>query len=176
MTRAPIRSRFMPLRFALSFAVVFAVMTGAFEATRGTAFERVLVEQLLLAPTAHLVNLVTPGEQLQLVGRTLQSPASHLHVTRGCEGIELFLLLWAAILAFPADLKRRMQGLAVGGLLAYLLAVARLMVLHYTLRYRPDLWEALHGLVLSLAPVIVLAAYFLRWTVPVPGARLAHAA
>jgi exosortase family protein XrtM len=149
-----------PLRFSL----LFVVLTASFEAARGTAFERFIVEDLILAPTVILINTVTPAEHVVLAGRTLASNGSKLHVTRGCEGIEMFLLLVAAILAFPASLKRRVQGLLVGSLLAYSLNLARLASLHYILRYSPGVWQALHGLVLPLAPIVLLALFFLRWS------------
>jgi exosortase/archaeosortase family protein len=90
----------------------------------------------------------------------------------------MFLLLIAAIVAFPAKLPRRLWGLLVGSLLAYVLTIARLLTLHYVLRYAPQAWEALHGLVLPLAPIVLLSLYFLHWTAtpaPMSGERTAHA-
>ena len=153
------------LKFALRFAVTFTILIGAFEASRGTAFERFVIERLILTPTTALIDVVTPGEHVELVGRTLVSPdGANLRVTRGCEGIEMFLLLIAAIGAFPAPAARRVRGLLVGAALAYILSVARLAVLHYVLRYLPASWEALHGLVLPLGPVLLLSLYFLHWS------------
>lgn len=152
------------LRFGIKFAVGFALLLGAFEASRGSAFERFVVEDLILVPTTHLINAVTPNEHVRLIGRTLSSRDSNLHVTRGCEGIEMFLLLIAAILAFPSSWRRRLQGLLLGAILAYVLSITRLMALHYILRYSPAAWESLHGLVLPLGPVILMALYFLRWS------------
>jgi exosortase family protein XrtM len=163
-----------PLRFALRFVVLFALLGGGFEALRGTAVERFLVETLILRPTAGLIDLVTPAEHVQLVGRRLVSAQGPtLNVTRGCEGIEMFLLLLAAMLAYPAALRHRVTGVLVGSLLAYALSVSRLLLLYYILRHSPALWEASHGLILPLAPILVLALYFLRWTAA-PGS--AHAA
>lgn len=161
------------LKFALGFAVGFAILLGAFEASRGTAFERFVIERLILAPTTALINVVTPAEHVELVSRTLVSPdGANLRVTRGCEGIEMFLLLIAAIGAFPATAERKLRGLLVGTSLAYVLSVARLMVLHYVLRYHPATWEALHGLVLPLGPVLLLSLYFLHWSgASTPGSK-----
>lgn len=163
------RASATPSRFALKFVVVFAVLLGAFEASRGTAFERFLVEGLILVPTTAIIQWVTPDAHVQLKGRTIASPGANLRVTRGCEGIEMFLLLVAGIAAFPAGIKRRAGGLLAGAILAYALSVARLMALYYTLRYSPSAWEALHGLVLPLAPIIVMALYFMRWSAGATG-------
>jgi exosortase/archaeosortase family protein len=154
-----------PLTFGLRFLIAFSLLVGAFEASRGTAFERWVVDDAILAPTVHLINTVAPDEHAALLARTIRAPGSPgLHVTRGCEGIELFLMLLAAIAAFPASLRGRLIGFALGSLLAYLLSVSRLLALYFTLRYQPAAWEALHGLILPLGPVALMALFFLRWT------------
>lgn len=159
------------LAFALKFIVYFALMMGAFEASRGTSAERFLVEDCILRPTTALIRIIAPQEQIELVGRTIVSPHSKLHVTRGCEGVEIFFILVAGILAFPANRRAKVQGLAIGFVLAYLLSITRLIALHFTLRYTPDAWEALHGLVLPLGPIILVTLYFMHWS-----ARLTSAA
>jgi exosortase family protein XrtM len=124
----------------------------------------------ILIPTTSVINALTPLEHVTLIGRTITSPdGSGLRVTRGCEGIEMFLLLIAAILAFPASLQRRVHGLFVGSALAYVLSLIRLILLHYILRYSPNAWQALHGLVLPLAPVVLMVLYFLHWSEPAAG-------
>lgn len=154
-----------PFGFAVKFILCFALLFGAFEASRSSAFERFVVEDMILVPTTALINVATPNEHAQLaVGRVISSPGSNLHVIRGCEGIEMFLLLVAGIIAFPTSWKHRFQGLLLGSILAYVLSVTRLMALHYILRYSPGAWEALHGLVLPLGPIVLMALYFMCWS------------
>jgi exosortase/archaeosortase family protein len=153
------------MRFGMTLLVYFSLLMGGFEATRGTAFERFAVETAILEPTVVLIDAVTPKEHVRLVGRTLVSPeGTNLRVTRGCEGIEMFLMLAAGILAFPASLKSRVRGFIGGTPLAYVLSVGRLMALHYILRYCPSLWRSLHGFILPLAPLVLMAVYFLAWS------------
>ena len=159
-----VKSTRTPLGFALRFVVCFAVLFGAFEASRGSAFERFVVEDLILVPTTALIDTVTPNEHARLDGRVISSPGSKLRITRGCEGIEMFLLLVAAIVAFPAGWKQRAQGLLLGSILAYALSIGRLAALHYILSYSPKAWEALHGLVLPLGPIILMSLFFMRWS------------
>jgi exosortase family protein XrtM len=153
------------LKFAVRLVFAFVLLMGAFEASRGTAFERFVVERLILTPTTAVINMVTPDAHVALLGRTLTTPNGlSLRVTRGCEGIEMFLLLAAAVLAFPATTRRRIRGLLLGSLLAYILSVVRLTALYDVLRYEPNLWEALHGVILPLGPVMLLSIYFLFWS------------
>jgi len=161
-----------PLGFAVKFLVCFAVLFGAFEASRGSAFERFVVVDLILVPTTALINVFTPEQHATLAGRVISGAGSSLNVTRGCEGIEMFLLLVAAILAFPAGWKRRVRGLLFGCILAYVLSVMRLMALHYILHYSPRAWEALHGLVLPLGPIILMALFFMQWSESAPCASV----
>lgn len=153
-----------PLRFGLIFLLLFALLEGAFEASRGSAFERVMVEDLFLLPTAAVIHGLTPQDPVELDGRVLVSRTAKLQVTRGCEGIELLLLLVSAIAAFPARMLQKTRGLLCGSLLAYLLGIARLVALDYTLRYAPGAWVSMHGLIMPLLPVIAIALYFLRWS------------
>lgn len=150
--------------FGIRFALGFFILIAGFEASRGTAFERFVIEQGVLRPTAIVVNAITPGVTLNRVRRTIASGPARLHVTRGCEGIEMLLLLAAAILAYPASLRRRSQGLLIGSILVFVLSVGRLTALVFTLRYWPDRWEAMHGLLMPLAPIILIALYFLHWS------------
>jgi exosortase/archaeosortase family protein len=152
------------LAFGVKFAVIFALLTGAFEASRGSAVERFLVEDLILKPATAMISALDPHDTIQLTDRTISSPGSKLHVTRGCEGVEIFLLLAAATLAFPASWKARAWGLGIGFLLAYALSLSRLAALHFTLRYMPNAWESLHGFVLPLGPIVLTTMYFLAWT------------
>ncbi len=151
-------------RFAVRFLVVFAALMGGFEACRGTAFERLVVEDALLEPTTWLLQHMDPAEPVRLVGRTIESPQSRLRVIRGCEGVETLLLLVAAVIAYPASWRARAKGLLAGTAVAYALSIARLIALHLTLRHSPQAWEALHGLVLPLAPVVLVSWYFLHWS------------
>lgn len=156
--------------FALKFMLLFGLLMGTFEASRGSAAERFVVEGVILTPTVALINATAPAEHVSLVERTISSPYARLRVTRGCEGIEMFLMLAAAIIAFPASARERARGLLLGSLLAYGLSVARLLALFFILRFSPRAWEALHGLVLPLAPIFLIGLYFLRWTrVALPG-------
>jgi exosortase family protein XrtM len=160
----------------LGFLLAFALLMGSYEAARGTPFEQFLLERVILRPTVGLINFFTPEEHVEQHGRVIRPPGgSGLRVTRGCEGVEMLLLLAAAVIAFPATAAGRARGLLWGSLLAYLLSIARLTTLYYVLRYSPLLWQALHGLILPLGPIMAIAAYFVRWTATAPLARTSHA-
>jgi exosortase family protein XrtM len=152
------------LRFAFIFAGVFALQFAAFEASRGSHFEKIVIEDLVLTPAAALINWLAPAEAVHVDGRSLTTSNSVLRITRGCEGVEMLLLLTAGILAFPASMRHRMRGFCIGLFIVYALTIARLILLHFSLRYSPHVWDLLHGLVLPLGPVLLIALYFLHWS------------
>jgi exosortase family protein XrtM len=151
-------------RFAFMFAGIFALQFAAFEASRGTSFENFIIDDLVLTPTAALVNRLAPAEAVRVDGRRLVTSGSALHITRGCEGVEMLLLLTAGILAFPSSIRHRIRGFCWGLIIVYALTVARLALLHFTLRYSPRAWDMLHGVVLPLGPVLLIGLYFLHWS------------
>src|ERR1700736_2967308 len=152
------------VRFACVFAVAFALQFAAFEASRGSYVEKIGIDDLALTPTAALINWLAPAEAVHVDGHSLITSSSVLHITRGCEGVEMLLLLTAGILAFPASTRHRARGFCVGLVLVYALTIARLVLMHFTLRYSPRAWDMLHGLVLPLGPVLLIALYFLHWS------------
>lgn len=167
--------RGFPVHFALRFLVGFALLVGGFEAARGTRFERFVVEDLVIRPAAAVIQALTPGDGIWVQGRTLASTRASLLVTRGCEGVEIVALLVAAIVAYPASAKQRLVGALAGLIVTYILSVGRLAALHYVLQYHPGSWEAVHGVVAPLLPVILVALFYSRWTVWVSAARAAEA-
>lgn len=168
--------RAFPVRFALRFLVGFVLLTGGFEAARGTFLERFLVEDLVIRPAAAVINTLTPGDRAWVQGRTLASAQVSLLVTRGCEGVEIVALLVAAIAAYPASAQQRLLGALAGLMLAYVLSVGRLVALYYALQYHPESWEAAHGVIAPLVPVMLVAVFYSRWTVWVSAARASRAA
>lgn len=160
-----------PARFALRFLVLFAALTTAFEFSRGTVFERFLVEDLVLRPTTALINRLSSADGAVLSGRTITSAGTSLRITRGCEGVEMLLMLAAGILAYPAGWGGRARGLLWGALLAYGLSVVRILALHYILRYQPQAWGSLHGMILPLLPIVAIAVYFMRWSAGIAGVQ-----
>lgn len=144
--------------------MLFAILAAGFETCRGTIVERIAVRDMILVPTGAVLNLLAPAHPVRLMGRTLVSQGASLTVTRGCEGIELMMLLMAAVGASAAPLPDKLRGLLLGCLLAYGLSIARLAILDVTLRDAPGTWQAMHGLIMPLAPVVLLSLYFLHWS------------
>ncbi len=147
----------------LAFAAVFVVLQSAWQHWSEEPPGLWLVETLVVAPTAALVNLLTPGVNAIAAGDTVLAAGGGLRVLNGCEGFEAMFLLVAAVLAMPATWQQRSWGLAAGLSLVYLLNSIRLLALFYTFRRSPALFDTLHGLVMPLVMVAGVLVIFALW-------------
>jgi len=76
----------------------------------------------------------------------LSSPARHfaMEIRDGCNGVNVVVLLWSAILAYPASLKWKLIGLSGGLAAIQILNLLRLISLFYLGQYSWSLFELAH--------------------------------
>lgn len=99
-------------------------------------------------------------------GAILSDPAKGfaLEIRDGCNGVNVTILLWAAIVAYPARLKWKLIGL-VGGLAAIqLLNLLRLISLFYLGQYDRPLFQFAHLYLWETLIIIDAVAVFGLWT------------
>jgi len=161
-TRAQPHGRLTAARI-LAFAAVFSVLQSAWQRWSEEPLGRWLVETLVVAPTAVLVNWLTPGVNAVADGGTVRAAGGGVRVLNGCEGFEAMFLLVAAVLVMPATPRQRLWGLAAGLPLIHALNAVRLLAMFYSFRRDPALFDTLHGLVMPLVMVAGVLAYFALW-------------
>lgn len=118
----------------------------------------------IVVPAATTVSLLAPAEAARALGHVLSSPRAALEIVRGCDGIGVALLLAAAVLAYPATLKRKLLGLALGLGLVWAVNLARVVALYFVVAYRTDWFTLLHAYLIPVAFIALVAAYFAWWT------------
>jgi exosortase family protein XrtM len=111
---------------------------------------------------SQLIHLIAPLEQVSAVQNHLQSPHADLEIVRGCDGAGALFLVMAAILAFPASVKRKIIGLVLGVGLMYSLNLIRISGLYFVVAYHNDWFTVIHT---YLAPtlLIIIACLFFAW-------------
>ncbi len=150
--RAQARRR-SPLRLVLVFLAVFFSLQYAWEMSRGSLIERLVIDHATVAPAAWLIDAMWPQQAVRAEGHRLVSPEARLSVVNGCEGLETLFLLVAALLAYPFAWHVRLVGLLLGGVLVYTLNQGRVVLLWQVLLHERDWFGLLHGSVLPLAMV-----------------------
>lgn len=152
--------------FVIIFLSFFGLISLVWSTARGTAVERLVVEQVTVATSARIISIISPLEEIRADGFRLMSPHVRLSVLNGCEGTESIILIAAAILAFPAPWRRKPFGLLLGVIGIFLMNQLRIVGLFYVLRYKPEWFSFMHG---YIAPVLIILAgslvfiFWLNW-------------
>jgi exosortase H (IPTLxxWG-CTERM-specific) len=109
----------------------------------------------------------------------MQNPVTHFEIrmANGCNGVNVTILLWAAVIAFPASWLQKAKGLLAGTLAIHSVNLVRFISLFYLGQYSQRwfdfahmyLWESL--MMLDTLVVFWTWAYFVRKS----GSSIAHA-
>src|SRR5262249_55701978 len=117
----------------------------------------------IVQPAVSAVNLITPGVHAVALGSSIRAAGGGLNVRNGCEGTEALFLLIAALAIAPLSWSARGLGLLYGLPFVYVLNQVRILVLFYSFRSSPALFDMLHGSVTPIVLVLAVAAYFYIW-------------
>ena len=135
-----------PIRFFLAFAALFLL---GFVLIISPAVKPLVVRfsSGLVRVSASLIQVC--GGKARIEGDTgtiLREPARGLGVEMkdGCNGVNVTILLWAAVLAFPASWMQKAKGLLAGGLAIQGINVLRFISLYYLLQYSRPLFDFAH--------------------------------
>ena len=158
-------------RPVLRFFLFFCPVLGAFYLSWLTPFF-----QNTFFPAYLRLNADVSAKILALVGQdaassetTVFSTRFAMEIKRGCDAIEPSAIFVAAVIAFPAPLRRKVVGMLAGALCLAVINVIRIVTLFVVGVYFPkvfhvihvDAWQALF-IVLTLFLWVVWA----RWAIP----------
>ena len=107
--------------------------------------------------------MLDPSLSVRAEGARLVAPGGGLVVLAGCEGIDVLLLLAAAMAVAPMPWRARLAGLAAGAVWVFALNQGRVIALFYAFRFDRDLYATLHGAVTPLLMALAAGAFFFAW-------------
>ena len=81
----------------------------------------------------------------------------------GCNAINVTILLWSAILAFPAPWKMKALGLAAGSAIVQALNIVRFITLFYLGQYSATWFEFAHAYLWESLLVLDTMVVFWLW-------------
>ncbi|MFZ5445516.1 MAG: exosortase/archaeosortase family protein [Myxococcota bacterium] len=166
--RAPL-SRSVILRLGL-FGALFLGGTAAHFFTRPLVGPFINVV-LNARPAAQVIDLLLPSEGVRATGSRVGSANTWVQVAQGCEGVDVMLMVVAALLAFPMAARRKALGVALAVLLIYALNVSRIVGLWFCLRHWPASFDSMHLVVGQTALIIAGVGFFAAWSGVLRGAR-----
>ena len=158
------RSNAMVIRFFVLF-VVF-LLTG--HILLNVAYPHVspfLVDTLHVEAGARIINIVSSGEKVVAQNGNIVSENSTMKIAKGCEGIEGIILIAAAMLAFPAGIRKKCIGVVIGILFIYVLNLARIVGLWFIFRYKPAIFDIMHIYVGQTYIIFFSVLFFIWWSV-----------
>jgi exosortase H (IPTLxxWG-CTERM-specific) len=143
--------------FPICLGAGFALLLAPFSVPAVTAFTSGIV-----AICAKLVWLC--GGQAAAVQKVLRNPVTgfSIQVEDTCNASNVTILLWAAILAFPAPWREKAKGLVAGTLVIHAINLLRIVSLFYLGQHSPGMFEFAHLYVWE--GVIMLVTLVIFWT------------
>ena len=115
------------------------------------------------------------GGQAWVQGNVLSIPGFSVRILDLCNGVEATLLLWTAMLAFPAPWPHRLVGLLLGFLGVQILNLARIVSLVYLGVLKPDWFHWVHWYVWDALILMDVLLIFLLWLRRLPLAAIPDA-
>jgi exosortase H (IPTLxxWG-CTERM-specific) len=119
------------------------------------------VQAALIVPFTGLLaeisaTLITPfDDAVMFSGKILQDARTGFAVSieSGCNGIEASIVLFAAVLAFPAPWRYRLAAIAIGFLTIQIMNIGRIISLYYLGQWNLDVFTWIH---LYLWPALIM--------------------
>ena len=117
----------------------------------------------IVGTSAQLVRLC--GGQVAANGDILSNPRTgySIRVEDTCNASNVTVLLWAAILAFPATWRQKLVGLVIGTFALHVVNLLRIISLFYIGQHQPAWFEFTHLYVWEALIMLVTLAIFWTW-------------
>lgn len=132
-----IAAKLRPWWFPLWFAGIYGLMHQAYFQIPDDLLRDTLYHWGLVRPDVAVIDLLAPGEQVVAVGNYLVSARANLEIVRGCDGAGAMFLVVSAMLAYPANLGRKLAGVLAAAGFMYLLNLLRIAAIYFVVAYYP---------------------------------------
>jgi exosortase H (IPTLxxWG-CTERM-specific) len=150
-----------PVRFAVVFGVCFLLGFGVLMLPPVQTLDGKF-SQALVAFSHQLIHLC--GGHATVQGAILQAPSGFaVEMRDGCNAVNVTILLWAAVIAFPATWKMKALGTLVGSLLIQAVNVIRFITLFYIGQYSATWFDFAHGYLWETLIVLDTMVIFGLW-------------
>ena len=104
------------------------------------------------------------GGHARVAGAVLRAPSGFaVEMRDGCNGVNVTILLWSAVLAFPAPWTMKALGLAAGTVILQALNIVRFVSLFYIGQYSLTWFDFAHGYLWESLLVLDTMVVFWLW-------------
>jgi exosortase H (IPTLxxWG-CTERM-specific) len=144
--------------FGISLTVLYGLLLAPFAEPAINSFTRSLV-----TVSAALIRVC--GGQAVATGDLMRSPFNNfsIEMAYGCNGAHVTILLWAAVLAFPATWIQKAKGLLAGTLAIHIVNLLRFISLFYVGMYNRAWFDFAHLYLWESLMMIDTLVIFWTW-------------
>lgn len=161
------------LRFALMFPLLIVLLFAAYLLQP--------VEQYIVNPFTSVLATISSwlidlfDDDAIAMGKVIQSASTGFAVSieRGCNGLEAVIILFAALFAFPAPLKHRLIGFAIGFVAIQSLNLVRIISLFYIGQWSQVWFDWFHHYLWQALIILDALVVWLIWLRYLPRPRAA---
>jgi exosortase H (IPTLxxWG-CTERM-specific) len=155
-------SRAQMRRFLILFPICLLAGFGLLEAPP-VARAIAAFTQSLVTVSGGLIHLF--GGKANVAGAILLSPVNGfgVRVENGCNAVNVTILLWAAMLTYPAGWTTKLKGLAAGTVALHAINLLRIITLYYLGQYNRNWFDFAHYYVWESLIVLDTLVIFWLW-------------
>ena len=154
-------SQIRPLRFAIVFACCFLTGIGLLLTPPVQRADKAFSEALV--KVSHGLIAFCGGHATREAA-VLRAPAGFaVEMRDGCNAVNVTILLWAAVLAFPAPWKMKLLGLAAGSAIIQAVNIFRFISLFYLGQYSMTWFDFAHAYLWESLIVLDTMVVFWYW-------------
>jgi exosortase/archaeosortase family protein len=126
------------------------------------------VEALAITATLKSISSVAAllGISCRIAGSSLELDGANLEIITDCTPIMATIMLWSAMIAFPARRQWRALGMLAGLVVLWLYNVARVLVLAFVLARHPRWFDFVHIYLWQTLTLGVVGLIFVLWVSP----------
>ncbi len=103
------------------------------------------------------------GGEVRIVGNMLAIKGFAVQVLDMCNGVEATIVLWSALLAFPAPWYYKLKGLIIGTLAVHSVNIIRIISLLYLGAYDREIFHWVHWYLWDALIMLDILIVFLAW-------------
>jgi exosortase H (IPTLxxWG-CTERM-specific) len=151
-----------PARFVVIFAACFLLGIALLLTPPAQAVD-VRFSRMLVSFSHALIHVCGGASTVQ--GAILRDPAKGFGVEMrdGCNAVNVTILLWSAVIAFPARLKMKIWGLLAGTIIIQAINIVRFISLFYIGQYSTSWFDFAHGYLWESMLILDTMAVFWLW-------------
>ncbi len=155
--------RLGPLQFPVLFFAAMIALMSAYYSLPTLFIENTIVRFFAVIPSGIIVDWLTPGYDVSTEKTRIISSIARINVLKGCEGTEVLLILYAAVLSVMRPWKYSVIGVIAGTALVFVLNQVRIVSLFFIAAYHKNFFELVHGFLAPVIIIVITSAFFLLW-------------